>query len=199
MRAAKTVKTIILDNYDSFTHNLYQLVGSLGGNPVVFRNDEKTVWEIGRMNPTHVIISPGPGRPERKKDFGVCGEVIENLGKKIPVLGVCLGHQGIVHVFGGKIVLAPFPMHGKTCLVTHNERDLFKGVSNPLVVMRYHSLVADPATLPDCLEVTASTQDELIMAVKHRKYPVFGVQFHPESVGTAQGDKMMKNFLGMNK
>jgi len=131
------------------------------------------------MNPTHLIISPGPGRPERKRDFGVCGEVIETLGKKTPLLGVCLGHQGIVHVFGGKIVLAPVPMHGKTCPVTHDGKGLFKGVKNPVVVMRYHSLIADPETLPECLEVTASTRDELIMAVKHKKHPIFGIQFHP--------------------
>jgi len=193
------MKTIILDNYDSFTHNLYQLVGGLGGNPVVYRNDEKTVGEIRTMKPTHIIISPGPGSPENKKDFGVCEDVILELGKNIPLLGVCLGHQGIARVFGGRVVRAPLPMHGKTCLVEHNGRGLFKGVKNPLLVMRYHSLIADPKTLPDCLEVTASTRDELIMAVKHRERPVFGIQFHPESVGTEEGEKIMKNFLGLRK
>jgi len=193
------MKTVIIDNYDSFTYNLYQLVGSLGGNPAVFRNDEKTLKEIEGLKPTHIIISPGPGTPEKKSDFGICGDVILKLGKKIPVLGVCLGHQGIVHVFGGRIIRAPLPMHGKTCLVDHDGEGLFKGVKNPLLVMRYHSLMADPKTMPNCLEITATTKDELIMAARHKEFPIFGIQFHPESVGTEGGEKIMKNFLRTKK
>lgn len=196
-KAPKTAKTVILDNYDSFTYNLYQLVGSLGGNPIVYRNDAVTAGEIRDMKPTHIVVSPGPGTPENKRDFGVCGEVIVELGKTIPLLGVCLGHQGIVHAFGGRIVRAPVPMHGKTCLVEHDGKGVFRGLKNPLKVMRYHSLMADPRALPPCLEVAASTKDELIMAVRHKEYPVYGIQFHPESVGTETGEKIMKNFLNM--
>ena len=190
------MKTLIIDNYDSFTYNLYQYVGELKGNPVVYRNDKISIKEIKKnVSPTHIIISPGPGRPENKKDFGICKNVILEIGKRIPMLGVCLGHQGIVYCFGGKIVRAPQIVHGKTSLIKHNSKGLFKGIKNPLKAMRYHSLVAKKDALPKCLKLIAETNDGLIMAVRHREYPIYGIQFHPESFATLDGKHILKNFL----
>ncbi len=192
------MKILILDNYDSFVYNLYQYFGELSAEPLVYRNDKISLEQIEELSPDGIVISPGPGNPENKKDFGVCSEVIAELGKKIPILGVCLGHQGIVSVFGGKIVRAKRTMHGKQSAVKLNGSEIFNGIKNPLKVMRYHSLVADRETFPaEELKITAETLDDNeIFAVEHKKYPIFGVQFHPESIGTEQGKLIIKNFLG---
>lgn len=192
------MKTIILDNYDSFTYNLFQYVAELGGNPEVFRNDEINFTELQKKKPTHIIISPGPGTPEKKEDFGICAEVIKKISGKVPILGVCLGHQGIGHVYGGKIIHAPSIMHGKTSVVELSNSPLFKGLPKQIEVMRYHSLMIDPKTLPTCLKVTAlEKKEKVIMAVEHTTLPTFGIQFHPESIGTPLGKKILKNFLNL--
>lgn len=193
------MKTVIIDNYDSFTYNLYQYLGELGGCPVVFRNDEITVAKILKMNPTHLVLSPGPGHPANHRDFGVCAEIIKNYHKKIPLLGVCLGHQGIIHYFGGTIVQAPIIMHGKTSLVRHfNNIQLFNQIPEEFEVMRYHSLLGTRECLPKDLEIICETKtDGLIMGVMHKTYPIFGIQFHPESIGTTYGKKILENFLNL--
>lgn len=198
------MRTIILDNYDSFTFNLYQYIAELGGSPEVYRNDELTLEEIKAKNPSHIVISPGPGNPEKKSDFGICSEVILKLGQKIPLLGVCLGHQGIINVFGGKVITAPEIMHGKRSMIKHLGENIFKNIENPTEVMRYHSLIGEEKSLPNCLEITAKTiknkdsKFELIMGVKHKKFPIYGIQFHPESIGTPEGKKILKNFLAIS-
>lgn len=189
------MKTIILDNYDSFTFNLYQYVGELDERPMVFRNDRITLEELRQLAPHRVIISPGPGNPEDPAYFGICQRVILELGPSTPILGVCLGHQGIVHAFGGRVVRAPEVMHGKTSYVFHNDESVFFGLPRAFEAMRYHSLVGEPETLPKCLEVTARTWDSVIMGVRHREYPIHGVQFHPESIGTAVGRQVLQNFI----
>lgn len=199
------MKTLILDNYDSFTYNLYQYVAELGGKPIVKKNDEISLAEIEKLKPTHIIISPGPGTPEHRKDFKICGPVIEKFAGKIPILGVCLGHQGIAHVFGGKIIKAPSPMHGKTSWVKvlggksagrGKFPSLFRGLPKRINVMRYHSLIVDRKSLPEDFLVTAETEeDKLIMAVQHKKFPLWGIQFHPESIGTPVGKTILRNFL----
>ncbi|MBD2291979.1 aminodeoxychorismate/anthranilate synthase component II [Anabaena sphaerica FACHB-251] len=190
---------IVIDNYDSFTYNLVQYLGELAADfPVatqlkVFRNDKITVDEIRALNPDAVVISPGPGRPE---DAGISLDVIEQLGSSLPILGVCLGHQSIGQVFGGKIVSAPELMHGKTSLVSHTGVGVFQGLENPITATRYHSLVIDRETCPEVLEITAWVEDGTIMGVQHRNYPhIQGVQFHPESVLTASGKQLLRNFL----
>lgn len=194
------MKILIIDNYDSFTYNLAQLLGELKTEPVVVRNDKITLDEIEKMNPDAIVISPGPGHPANKRDFGVCSDVITKLGSKIPILGVCLGHQGIVHVYGGKVVNAKKVRHGKTSAIKHNNKTLFEGVTNPFNATRYHSLVAQPDSIPDCLEVTAhSLDDGEIMGIRHKEYLIEGVQFHPESVLTDDGRKILLNFLKMVK
>ena len=185
---------LILDNYDSFTYNLYQLVGQLEKDIIVKRNDKININEIKELQPDSIIISPGPGNPINEKDFGVCGDVIKEFKGKIPILGVCLGHQGIFTAFGGKIKRAE-PIHGKLSRITHSKDGLFKGVENALLATRYHSLICDKNSTPDCIEVTAQTEDGTIMAIKHTDCPVYGLQFHPESIGTASGVKIIKNFL----
>lgn len=189
------MNTVILDNYDSFTFNLYQYLGEIDEAPHVFRNDRITFDELVALEPERIILSPGPGRPDERQYFGICEEVILRLGRSVPILGVCLGHQGIIHAFGGRVVRAAEVMHGKTSCVFHNNRGIFQGLPRAFEAMRYHSLIGDPATLPDCLEVTAKTWDEVIMGVEHREYPIFGVQFHPESIGTGVGKALLKNFL----
>ena len=190
------MKTLIIDNYDSFTYNIYQYIGELGGNPQVHRNDKLTIESIKRKSYSHIVISPGPGNPTDTEYFGVCNEVILTFGKSVPILGVCLGHQGIISCFGGKIVRASQIKHGKTSIIQHNQKGIFTDVKNPLVGMRYHSLMGEQESLPDNIEVTAtSLDDQAIMGVKHKKYPVFGIQFHPESVGTEDGFKILRNFL----
>ncbi len=182
---------VVIDNYDSFTYNLVQLLGELGAEVRVWRNDEITVDEVAALSPSHIVISPGPGTPEQS---GVSNEIIRALGPHVPTLGVCLGHQCIGHVFGGKVVRAGRLMHGKTSPILHDGSGLFQGLPNPFEAGRYHSLiVAEP--LPDVLEVTARTPEGEIMALRHREYPIFGVQFHPESVLTPEGRRLLENFL----
>jgi len=200
-------KVLIIDNYDSFTYILKQYFGELGGNPEVFFNDKITVSQIKKINPTHIVLSPGPGTVECASDVGITFKVIEEFYKKIPILGVCLGHQAIGKFFGYKIVRAPKIMHGKRSLITHDGNGIFQGIKNPFEAMRYHSLTLqtpkppnDPkcqnAKLPNCqISVTAKSDDGVIMAIQHKKYPVFGVQFHPESLGTSEGKKIIRNFL----
>lgn len=184
---------LLLDNYDSFTFNLAQYLGELGAPPVVKRNDEISLDEIGTMHPDHIVISPGPGRPE---DAGISVELIKRFGPTIPVLGVCLGHQSIGVAFGGQVVRASQLMHGKTSSIQHDGRGVFRGVQQPFVAGRYHSLVvAEP--LPDSLEMAARTEDGTVMGVRHRTFPVHGVQFHPESVLTGEGRQLLRNFLEM--
>ena len=190
------MKTLIIDNYDSFTYNLYQLLGELGGNPTVVRNDAITLQEIKEKRFSHIAISPGPGDSSDESYFGICKQVILSYGSSIPILGICLGHQGIIHAYGGKIIKAPLIKHGKTSLIHHKQKGLFKDVKNPLMGMRYHSLVGEKISLPKELEITAiSLEDKEIMGVKHKRFPVFGVQFHPESIGTEEGEKILINFL----
>jgi anthranilate synthase component 2 len=189
------MKTVILDNYDSFTFNLYQYLGELDERPLVFRNDRITLAELQALRPDRIVISPGPGSPADERYFGVCREAILRLGPTTPVLGVCLGHQGIIHAFGGRIVRARRAVHGKTSRIFHKGAGVLRGLSRPFEAMRYHSLVGDPQTLPECLKVTARTADGVIMAVQHRTYPIYGVQFHPESIGTPAGKLLLRNFL----
>lgn len=189
------MKTLIIDNYDSFTFNLYQYIGELGGNPMVCRNDKANLADIIDKKFSHIIISPGSGSPDDPLYFGICKEVILTCGKTVPLLGVCLGHQGIISAFGGKVVRAARAMHGKQGLIKHSGKDIFQKVKNPLLGMRYHSLIGERETLPDCLEVIAETDDGVIMGIKHKTYPTFGVQFHPESIGTEEGKKVLMNFL----
>lgn len=190
------MKTLIIDNYDSFTYNLCQIIGELGGKPTVIRNDKLTVEDIKREKYSHIVISPGPGDPSDPLYFEICNEVILTFGKLRPILGVCLGHQGIIYAYGGKIIRAPLIKHGKTSMISHNQRGIFKNVKNPMAGMRYHSLIGEKISLPKILEVTAiSTEDEAIMGVRHKKFPIFGVQFHPESIGTEEGKKLLINFL----
>jgi anthranilate synthase component 2 len=194
------LKILIIDNYDSFVYNVPQLIGKIGYEPTVMRNDEKSVKEIEKMNPDGIVISPGPGTPTEKRDFGVCGRVICELGPSIPILGICLGHQGIVSSFGGRIINAKEIRHGKVSEIKYRSSELFVNIDNPFVATRYHSLVADPSKMPDCLEVTALSEDDHeIMAVKHKEYLIEGVQFHPESVMTKQGPQILLNFLNMIK
>ena len=187
---------LMIDNYDSFTYNLVQYLGELGAQLQVYRNDKVTVKEIKKLRPEHIVISPGPGVP---KDAGISEEVIRELAGGVPVLGVCLGHQAIGEVFGGKIVGADRLMHGKTSHIYHNGKTIFKGVKNPFEATRYHSLVVERKSLPDCLVVVAETKTKEIMGLKHRKFPVWGVQFHPESILTGEGKKILKNFLEIRK
>ncbi len=189
------MKIVILDNYDSFTFNLYQYVGELDTAPLVFRNDAISLSQLAELAPDRIIISPGPGDPTDPKYFGVCLEAIRQLGPQVPILGVCLGHQGIIHAFGGRIMRTA-PMHGKTSYVFHDDVGIFRGLPRAFPAMRYHSLVGDPTSLPACLEVVARTSDNLIMGVRHREYPIHGVQFHPESIGTEVGKRLLENFLG---
>ncbi|UCG34797.1 MAG: aminodeoxychorismate/anthranilate synthase component II [Candidatus Omnitrophota bacterium] len=183
---------LVIDNYDSFTYNLVQYLQELGADTVTYRNDKVSIEKLRKLKMDRIVISPGPGRPQ---DSGISCEVIKSFFKKIPVLGVCLGHQCIAHVFGGKILKAPAVMHGKTSLIYHNKKDIFKGIKSPFLATRYHSLVIDKKTLPENLTVTATTEDGIIMGVKEKKYPLFGVQFHPESILTGEGKKIIENFL----
>ena len=190
------MKTLVIDNIDSFVYNLVQYVGILGGNPTVLQNNsrmEDVRCVIEREGISHIIISPGPKRPE---DAGISNNIIKEFGQKIPLLGVCLGHQCIGHVFGGKIRQANVLMHGKVSKIDHNGKGILKGIPNPLIATRYHSLVVDEDSLPDCLEVTAKSMDDgEIMALRHKEFPIYGLQFHPESILTDDGMKIMKNFL----
>ncbi len=182
---------LIIDNYDSFVYNLYQYVGELGAEVKVVRN-HVTLEGVEAEEPERLIISPGPGRPE---DAGVSVEAVKRFAGRVPILGVCLGHQAIGSAFGGRIVRAKQLLHGKTSLIEHNGEDLFRGVKNPLLATRYHSLAIDRQSVNNQLEITAETKSGTIMGVRHKNHPVFGVQFHPESILTAEGKKIIKNFL----
>lgn len=184
---------LVIDNYDSFTYNLVQYLGELGEDVRVYRNDRITLEEIAAHKPDHIVISPGPGTPD---DGGISNEVIRAFGPTTPVLGVCLGHQCIGHVFGGVVSRAPKLMHGKTSSVYHNGHGLFNGVPSPFTATRYHSLIVEEA-LPESLAVTAFTRDGEVMALQHKEYPVVGVQFHPESILTEHGKRILQNFLSM--
>jgi anthranilate synthase/aminodeoxychorismate synthase-like glutamine amidotransferase len=183
---------LVIDNYDSFTYNLVQYLGELGAQPEVRRNDQTTVEEIARMAPERIVISPGPKTPN---EAGICLEVIRKFSGRMPLLGVCLGHQAIGQAFGGKVIRAPEIMHGKTSEIQHDNRTIFCGLPNPFPATRYHSLIVERASLPDCLEISATSPDGLIMGLRHKEMKVEGVQFHPESVLTEAGKQLLANFL----
>lgn len=183
---------LVIDNYDSFTYNLVQYLGELGADLEVYRNDKISVDRIKKMNPSRIVISPGPGEP---KDAGISEEVIRIFGKTTPLLGVCLGHQAIAEVFGGKVKISKAIMHGKTSFIRHNGKGIFKGVANPFEATRYHSLIVERTPFPKVLEIVAETTAKEIMGLAHKKYPIYGVQFHPESILTVEGKKILKNFL----
>jgi len=184
---------LVIDNYDSFTFNLVQYLGEMGQDLKVFRNDAITLGEIERLSPDSIVISPGPGRPENS---GIIIQAIQQFAGKIPILGVCLGHQAIGAAFGGDVVTAPGIMHGKTSDIFHDGRTIFNGLPNPFRATRYHSLVVSPETFPDCLEISARTGDGVIMGLRHREMLIEGVQFHPESILTDTGKKLLSNFVG---
>jgi anthranilate synthase component 2 len=197
--ARKSTLIIVIDNYDSFTYNLVQYLGELGEefpiaeNIEVYRNDKIDLETIRRLKPNGIVISPGPGRPD---DAGISLEIIKELGPTLPVLGVCLGHQCIGQIFGGRVIAAPVLMHGKTSQIYHTEKGVFQGLDKPFNATRYHSLIVERDTLPDSLEVTAWIEDGMIMGLRHREYPhIQGVQFHPESILTVQGKALLRNFL----
>jgi anthranilate synthase/aminodeoxychorismate synthase-like glutamine amidotransferase len=186
---------LVIDNYDSFVYNLVQYLGELGADPLVYRHDEATIEQLVELEPAAVLVSPGPGRPE---DAGVSNAAIDEFGRRgTPVLGVCLGHQCIGQLYGGQVVRAGEVMHGKTSMISHSGGGLFAGLENPFEATRYHSLVVDRASVPDCLEITAETEDGIIMGLRHKDLPVVGVQFHPESILTAGGHKLLENFLAI--
>ena len=184
---------LLIDNYDSFSYNVYQLIGSINPDIKVIRNDELSLEEIEKLSPERIIISPGPGKPS---DAGICEDVIRHFAGKIPIMGICLGHQAICEVFGAKVTYAKELMHGKQSVAKlDTDSVLFRGMDKEVTVARYHSLAAEPASIPTCLKVTATTEDGEVMAVEHRDFPVYGVQFHPESVLTPDGKYIMENFL----
>ena len=185
---------LIIDNYDSFTYNLVQYFGELGAELRVFRNDQITVDEVAALKPGRLCVSPGPCTP---KEAGISCEVIRTLGPRIPTLGVCLGHQSIGDVYGGDVIRAPRLMHGKTSPILHTGKGVFRGLPNPFEATRYHSLIVRRENLPDCLEITAETEEGEIMGLQHREFPIHGVQFHPESILTTEGKKLLKNFLDL--
>ena len=194
------MKFLIIDNYDSFVYNIAQYLGELGVESEVIRNDKITIEQIKEKNYDAIIISPGPGTPEDEKYFGICSKVISDLGPEKPILGVCLGHQGIIHAFGGKVTNAGCVRHGKTSPVEHMEDPLFEGVNNPFRATRYHSLVGDKTIIPDSLKVIATAKDDgEVMAIRHKDYLIEGVQFHPESIMTEQGKKILENFVNQVK
>jgi anthranilate synthase component II len=192
------MKILIIDNYDSFVYNIAQVMGVLNATPFVERNNKITLKDILKMDPDAIVISPGPGHPKFKRDFGICNNVITQLGPKFPILGICLGHQGIVHAFGGKVKRALKIKHGKTSAIEYySNSSLFENVINPFTATRYHSLVADKESLPSCLKITSQSLDDAeIMGIKHEKYLIEGIQFHPESVLTGEGKKILSNFIG---
>ncbi len=185
---------LVIDNYDSFTYNLVQYFGELGGGPAVFRNDQITIEKIKRLKPKAIVISPGPCTP---KEAGISNDVIRYFSGRLPILGVCLGHQCLGHVFGGRVIRAKRIMHGKTSPILHNGKEIFSGLPNPFQATRYHSLLVERKTFPKALEITAWTREGEIMGLRHRVHPTWGVQFHPESVMTDSGKQLLKNFLGL--
>ena len=186
---------LLIDNYDSFVYNLYQRLGELGARPVVHRNDAISLADIQRLDPDAIVLSPGPGHPATGRDFGISADVLKELSPTTPTLGVCLGHQGIGIAFGARVRHAARILHGKTSQVRHDGRTIFENLPNPIAAGRYHSLAIDPGSIPRDLEVSASADDGEIMAVRHRRHPIEGVQFHPESILTPDGPALLKNFL----
>ena len=186
---------LIIDNYDSFTYNLVQLASNFSDEILVYRNNEITLEEIDNMNISHIILSPGPGKPTVKRDFGICNKILENI-KNIPILGVCLGHQGIFVEYGGNIIKS-LPVHGKKDTIIHEDSLLFKDVPTKFDAVRYHSLICDKTSIPNDLKVTSYTSDGIIMSIEHKNYPIYGIQFHPESLGSSYGKRIIKNFLDM--
>ena len=186
------MKILVIDNYDSFTFNLVQQLGKFGCKIIVKRNDDLSLDEITRINPDKILISPGPKRPE---DSRISLEIIKELGNGVPILGVCLGHQAIAICFGGNVIKAPKPMHGMTSKIIHDGRSIFKNIIQNFEVMRYHSLIVDKKSLPQELEITAQTEDGIIMGINHKNFPIQGIQFHPESILTKHGDKIISNWL----
>ena len=184
-------RILVIDSYDSFVYNIVQYIGELGAEPLVHRNDRLTVGDIREMDPDGILLSPGPGRPE---DAGIICDAISTFAGEMPIFGVCLGHQAIGHVFGGRVIAAPSLMHGKTSSIVHKNVGVFAGLPSPLQATRYHSLVVDRETLPGCLDITAESEDGLIMGLRHRDVDVEGVQFHPESILTASGHELLRNF-----
>ena len=184
-------KLILIDNYDSFTYNLYHFLGELGAETTVVRNDKITVEEVRAARPDAIVLSPGPCTPDKA---GICMELVEKLGTSFPILGVCLGHQAIGQVYGAKIVTTP-AMHGKLSTITHQQRSVFANIENGFKATRYHSLTVERSSFPDCLEITAESDDGIIMGLRHRQYNVHGVQFHPESIATEHGHQLLKTFL----
>ncbi|MBM7691035.1 anthranilate synthase/aminodeoxychorismate synthase-like glutamine amidotransferase [Peribacillus deserti] len=187
---------LLIDNYDSFTYNLYQYVQEIGEEAVVKRNNEITIDEIKKMNPDYILLSPGPGNPD---ESGVCLDVIREFHRTIPILGICLGHQAIARAFGGRVIKASRPMHGKVSRITHDRKTIFKDIPDSFSVTRYHSLIAEKESLPDCLEASAIAEDGEIMAIRHKTYQVEGLQFHPESIMSEHGHALLKNFFNKNK
>lgn len=183
---------LLIDNYDSFTYNLYQFIGEIYPDIKVLRNDQIEVSDIILVKPDGIVLSPGPGRPE---NAGICIDVIKKFSDKIPILGICLGHQAIGYAYGAKIIKSNIIKHGKTSIVTHNRQGLFNGIKNPIRAMRYHSLIIDKDSLTDELEITAEAEDGTIMGIKHKKFPVYGLQFHPESILTEKGKSILKNYV----
>lgn len=193
-RAKENQMYILIDNYDSFTYNLYHYLEDLGADVTVHRNDRISASEVADQKPSGIIISPGPCTPN---EAGICLELIDSVKATVPILGVCLGHQSIAQAFGAKVVRAPYVMHGKTSDVYHSGGGLFEGLPSPFVATRYHSLTVAPETLPECLEVTARTEDGVIMGLSHREFDLYGVQFHPESIASEHGHALIKNFLAI--
>ena len=190
------MKVLVIDNYDSFVYNLVQYLGELGGETLVYRNNQITLQQAINLEPDRIVLSPGPGTPAKTRYFGIGSAIVRHMSRDIPTLGVCLGHQGIIHAFGGRIVSATRLMHGKTSRIRHDGKRLFKGVRNPFTATRYHSLVGERTTLSPCLEVTAESLDDgEIMGVRHTAYPIEGFQFHPESILCEDGKRLLKNFL----
>lgn len=190
------MKVLLIDNYDSFVYNIAQYLGELGASPLTYRNDTITVRIAQDLQPERIVLSPGPGTPTEKRYFGNSLSIIRSLGPHIPLLGICLGHQGIVHAFGGEVIHASKLMHGKTSMIKHDGRGVFKGVSNPFEATRYHSLVASLFNIPPCLKISAySLEDCEVMGVRHVEFPIEGIQFHPESILTREGKRILKNFL----
>jgi anthranilate synthase component II len=190
------VKVLVIDNYDSFVYNLVQYIGEQGPETVVYRNDQISLAQVRALHPDRIVISPGPGSPDDERYFGVCKAILRQISPSVPTLGVCLGHQGIVSTFGGKVVSAKRLMHGKTSVVKHDGRGIFRRVQNPLTATRYHSLAGELESIPNCLEVSAvAVDDGEVMGIRHRDYPIDGVQFHPESILCDDGKLIIKNFL----
>ncbi len=183
---------LIIDNYDSFTYNLVQYIGELHDTVKVVRNDKISIQEVTDLNPSHVILSPGPCTPS---EAGICVDLVRSIPETIPLLGVCLGHQSIGQAFGAKIIRAPHIMHGKTSEIQHTDSSIFKSLPSPLTATRYHSLIINAATLPNCLTVNATSSDGIIMGIEHKNRPIYGVQFHPESIMTPDGKSLLKNFI----